>query len=97
MVSQSRHDYTHWVEKELTGNNNAHQRDAILSDSVAVGSKVFIEEIKECLGSRAIGRTIISKGENFILRESRIPYNTVFAPPKESSKHEKHIFLERLW
>ena len=42
--------------------------------SIAVGSKTFIEKIKEALGFRAKGRKIISTGDTFELREGQVPY-----------------------
>ena len=44
------------------------------SQSIAVGSKTFIEKIKEALGFRAKGRKIISADDTFELREGQAPY-----------------------
>lgn len=45
--------------------------------SIAVGSKTFIEKIKEALGFRVAGRKIISAGDTFELREVQTPYGKV--------------------
>jgi len=42
--------------------------------SIAVGSKTFIEKIKETLGYRAKGRKIISTDDTFELREGQTSY-----------------------
>ena len=44
------------------------------SQSIAVGSKTFIEKMKETLGFRAIGRKIICDEDTFELREGQTPY-----------------------
>ena len=42
--------------------------------SIAVGSKTFIEKMKEALGFRATGRKIICADDTFELREVLTPY-----------------------
>ncbi len=79
---QFSHDYKYLVEQELKINNNAYKRNSVWSESIAVGNKTYIEEIKESLKSRASGRTVNSKDDNFILSEVENPYNTVFSPQK---------------
>ena len=44
------------------------------TQSIAVGSKTFIEKIKEALGFRARGRKIICADDTFELREVITPY-----------------------
>ena len=44
------------------------------TQSIAVGSKTFVEKMKEALGFRATGRKIISADDTFELREVRLPY-----------------------
>ena len=42
--------------------------------SIAVGSKTFIEKMKKALGFRATGRKIICADDTFELREVLSPY-----------------------
>ena len=44
------------------------------TQSIAVGSKTFIEKMKEALGFRAKGRKIICADDSFELREVLTPY-----------------------
>jgi putative transposase len=44
------------------------------TQSIAVGSKAFVEKIKESLGFRAKGRKIICADDTFELREGLKPY-----------------------
>jgi len=56
------------VNESLDNGNN-------WSESIAVGSKVFVETIKEKLGLRAKGRKIIENDGGFQLREKMVSYN----------------------
>jgi putative transposase len=44
------------------------------TQSIAVGSKTFIEKMQEALGFRAKGRKIICADDTFELREVLMPY-----------------------
>jgi putative transposase len=48
------------------------------TDSIAVGSKPFVEMVKELLGFQAKGRRVIQAGEGYHVREESAPYNTLF-------------------
>jgi hypothetical protein len=48
-----------------------------------VGSKPFVEKVKELLGFRAKGRIIIEAGEGYQIREESAPYNALFGAEKE--------------
>ncbi len=50
------------------------------SQSIAVGSKSFVEDIKEKLGIRAKGREVAGSKELYHLREAQVPYNSDFTP-----------------
>ena len=62
-----------WVEEFLE--EKKHVRDRKWTESIAVGSKQFIEKVKEKLGFRARGRKV-SDAENttFQLREAQSIY-----------------------
>lgn len=53
---------------------NQLNRESKWTESIAVGSQLFLERIKQQLGNRAKSRTIVGSGENFELSESEIPY-----------------------
>jgi len=74
------------VESEL--NNGDHTRQAQWTQSIAVGSKSFIEMIKDKLGVRAKGRKIVDSKEEFQLREDTSPYNVDLDPKKGNIGHK---------
>jgi len=61
-----------WVDRAIqTDNGNKENK---WTQSIAVGSKTFIEKMKETLGFRARGRKIICADDSFELREKITPY-----------------------
>jgi putative transposase len=61
-----------WVDSEIPTNYS--DKDNKWTQSVAVGSRRFIETMKEALGFRAKGRKIIGADDTFELREVIAPY-----------------------
>jgi REP-associated tyrosine transposase len=64
--------HSKWVDSQLR--NNSNEAESKWTQSIAVGSKTFIEKIKEALGFRARGRKIKGSGDTFELREGQVPY-----------------------
>ena len=62
--------------------------------SVAVGSKPFIESVRESLGFRAKGRDVIKSGEGCQLRESPAPYKVLFEAENEDIDPENTVFWD---
>jgi putative transposase len=60
------------------------------TQSIAVGSKTFIEKMKDALGFRATGRKIICADDTFELREVITPYG------KASNLDSGNTFLWRI-
>ncbi len=54
-------------------------RESKWTESVAIGSKAFVEETREHLGVRCKGRNIIVQDDNFTLQEAHEPYNCSFS------------------
>jgi REP element-mobilizing transposase RayT len=71
-----RESHKAWVEAGLTGNNSV--RDSKWTESIAVGSKGFVDRVKDELGIRAKGREISETEHSSCLRESRSPYSSNF-------------------
>ncbi len=67
-------NYAHsrWVDSEIQTNNT--DKENKWTQSIAVGSKTFIETMKEALGFRAMGRKILCADVSFELRETIPPY-----------------------
>ena len=52
------------------------------TDSIAVGSRTFIEKLKALLGFRAKGRKVQEGGVGYQLREDPAPYHALSAAEK---------------
>ena len=61
-----------WVDSAKQTDNRGKENK--WTQSIAVGSKTFIEKMKEALGSRAKGRKIICADDTFELREVLTQY-----------------------
>jgi putative transposase len=61
-----------WIETALKKSKMV--RESKWTQSIAVGSKPFIEKMKASLGFRAKGRKIICADDTFELREVITPY-----------------------
>jgi len=79
-VDKLRNSHKKWVEEILKTKN--YVRESKWSQSIAVGSKSFVEGIKEKLGIRAKGRKVGASGGLYHLREAQVPYNSDFTPEK---------------
>jgi len=61
-----------WVESAIQTNNSGKENK--WAQSIAVGSKTFIEKMKGALGYRARGRQIICADDTYELREMIMPF-----------------------
>jgi len=64
------------------------------TDSIAVGSRPFVEKVKALLGFRAKGRKVIAVGEEYQVREGPAPYNALFKAEKGDIDHQNTYFLD---
>ena len=79
-----------WVEEALEV--DGHVRDAKWSESIAVGSKSFVEEIKEKLGIRAMGREVVRREAGYELKEHMSPYSRTSDPKMGALRAENSYF-----
>ncbi len=56
------------------------------SESIAVGSRPYVERVKKELGFRARARNFEKSGSAWELREDAIPYRPVFGPENRALK-----------
>ncbi len=66
--------YRGWVEEALSGDGQL--RDCRWSESIAVGSELFVTITKEKLGAKAKGREVVGGNGSYVLQEPPAPYNT---------------------
>lgn len=77
-MEELKKSYRGWVEEELVKEDWG--RQPRWTESVAVGSERFVENTKEKLGTRAMGRQIIRRNGSYDLREFKTPYDAGFRP-----------------
>ena len=58
------------------------EREDCWTQSIATGSRSFVEAVKRQMRSFAIGRRVRKKAEGFELRESQLPYKAFFDTEK---------------
>jgi len=64
--------HSRWVDSKMQ--NDSRNKENKWTQSIAVGSKTFIEKMKKGLGYRAKGRKIIGAEDTFELREAVAPF-----------------------
>jgi len=69
-----------WVENSLSDGDNF--RDSKWTESIAVGSEAYIQNVKELMGGMALGRKVLETGKSFQLKEVQYPYITLFGAKK---------------
>jgi putative transposase len=87
-----RQEHKLWVEAEL--HLDAIKRKRLWSESIAVGSEGFAEEIQQQLGQRAKGRSVVSEDEGSAFKEPQAPYGSLFDTEKSHLRDENSYFLD---
>lgn len=73
---QLRKEHRHWVEESI--HNGGNTRQPAWTESIAVGSKTFVDGIREKLHPRVTDRKVRGTGDRYELREQRATYNGNF-------------------
>ncbi len=79
-----------WVQSELSGGKA--KRAGYWTQSIATGSRSFIETVKMQMRSFAIGRRVRKNVEGFDLRERQSPYIAFFDTEKSDMEGENLLF-----
>lgn len=87
-----RNAHEHWVYDALMQGGGL--RDSMWTESIAVGSKKFVEWTKEVLGKKAKGRKLVEKEKIFQLREQVITYMANFDPKNDDIGGQNSYFWE---
>ena len=74
--------YRGWVDEALS--KEEHFRDGKWTESVAVGSKLFVTATKEKLGVKGKGREVLGGAGSYELRESPAPYKAILVHENDS-------------
>jgi len=81
--------YKGWVEDVLS--RDGHIRETKWTQSIAVGSKFFVEKVKDDLGFKAIGRKVVSTRDVYQLKESEASYSSDFDGKMSTLRPENSI------
>jgi REP element-mobilizing transposase RayT len=71
-------EYRSWVMTEIT--KETMDREAMWTESLAVGSQSYVKEVHDLLGVRAKDRECVEKGESYQLKEPTLAYAVDFSP-----------------
>ncbi|OGP91777.1 MAG: hypothetical protein A2Z19_04630 [Deltaproteobacteria bacterium RBG_16_54_18] len=67
-------------------------RESKWTESIAVGSKEFVEDTKDRLGMKACGREVIGGDGTYQLREVSEPYGRIFDSQNDDLRLENRYF-----
>jgi putative transposase len=82
--------YRDWVEESLAGQSR--KRESKWTESIAVGSKAFVEKTKAELGIKAIGREVRAADGVYELREGDVSYKPNSAGENSGLRPENTYF-----
>ena len=85
-MEELKRSYREWVEESLVRQGG--KRESRWTESVAVGSKAFVEKTKAELGIKAIGREVMGADGVYELREHDVSYNPNFVGENSGLKAE---------
>ena len=89
-IDELRSSHKKWVEEIIKTKN--YVRESKWTQSIAVGSKNFVEGIKEKLGIQAKGRKVEGSRDLYHLRESQTAYNSNFTPENSALSAKNTYF-----
>jgi len=80
-----------WVEATVL--ENKRNRQPAWSEAVAIGSGVFVEQMKQKMGYAALGRKSIHADDVYMLREPESAYSTHFGAEKAGLSLENTVYF----
>lgn len=89
MLQQSHRE---WVQATLQEHERARERQ--WTESIAVGSRSFLEGIKDELRTRAAGRSIVEEAGRYSLREGQASYNSVLGGKNEGLSPQNGVYWQ---
>ena len=86
--------YKGWIEEALGDNDQS--REIKWSASIAVGTKSFVEKVKDKLGVRAIGRQVVENIDGYELKEPEGSYRSRFGGKMGTLSHENAYYWNNI-
>ncbi len=75
-LTNLQNQHQEWVAQELTLDSS--KRDERWSESIAVGSESFIDQVKASLGIKAKHKEVIEQEDGYLIKEGHSSYNAHF-------------------
>ena len=91
-MDELRQTYRGFVEEALQ--KQGHERDGRWSESIAVGTEVFVRDTKERLGIKAVGREVMGDNGSYELREPQVSYQANFDPENGDLSQENAFYWD---
>jgi putative transposase len=91
-LSQLQNLYASWINEGLSAENSL--RDSRWTESLAVGSKAFVEQFQSQSGSAAAHRKQLQDGSGYRLCETAASYNGNFGVETGTLSAENTVFLD---
>jgi putative transposase len=89
---QLRSSHRRWIDEYL--GDGVKSRQEGWTDSIAVGSKSFVEEVKTQLGFKAKGMDVVEGSKGYYLREEAASYTVLFRSEKNDIGPENTYFWD---
>lgn len=90
-IEEFKESHKNWIDERL---EDYGLRESKWTESIAVGSKEFIEETKERLGMKVLGRDIGEDKDGYELREPQESYSAHFDPQKGLLRAQNAYFWD---
>ncbi len=81
-----------WIEESIESHNPI--RESKWTESIAIGSKFFVEDTKKRLDIRGKGRTILGNDGVYELREPQSPYKANFTNENSVLRNENTYYWD---
>ena len=89
-MEELKRSYRDWVEKSVAGQGG--NRESRWTESIAVGSKAFVERTKAELSIKAIGRGVMEANGVYELKEGDVSYSPDFSGENSGLRIENSYF-----
>jgi hypothetical protein len=91
-VSRLQREQEGWIEHALSADDVA--RKDQWSQSIAVGSPVFVAGVREALGTKAGQRDIVLGEDATVLKEAMAPYKPIFDDKNSVLRVENTVYID---
>jgi hypothetical protein len=91
-IDRLRETYRNWVDSAIMRGDI--KRQPQWTESIAVGDKVYVEQVKDQMGYKAIGRKVVENGDSFVLREPQTSYQSMSDETEQLQPEDNTIYWQ---